>query len=502
MRYTRIISLLLILCLVCSFALTACDKNESEDQSKTTSGEEEKVIPRYDGETVTFLTCSVNSVYESEILSNTNAYKEEGMSQVLPNIVNEDLQNRANLIEEKMGVTIEEIKLHSPKRENGEMCDTIRKEVMTPSGDFQVVVPCLYDGATLAVEDMLVNLRGISNLDIDAEWWNKSFNDSMTYAGQLYFTIGDIGIVNKNSTASLYVNLDLWDKLHLSDKFGGNPYELVRSGKWTIDTVFEAAANLSKDENNDQKIDYNDSFGWAGSLDDMWSLFFGAGEKIASADAEGYPAISMYNQRSATLMNKLQEFVQDDAHYILADDYFGVVQWPTELTKEAFVTGRCIFYNGNVGTVIQLGDMAERFGIVPIPKMDKKQDNYYSLVNPWTSTCFAIPISVTGETLKMTADVLNYMGEVSMETVAKNYQETVIKYMKIRDDDSIDMIDNYILPNRACDVGMVYKWGGLDRLLQEMASATKGSFSSKFEAKEDAAQTALEQDIQFFKDKA
>ncbi len=497
MRYTKIISLLLILCFVCTFALTSCDKSENESNTSET----EEKLNRYDGETLTFLTCSVNSTYESEILSNTTAYKEEGLAQVLPDIVNTDFQNRSNLIEENMGVKIEEIKFHSPKRPYGEICDTIRKDVMSSNEDYQIVVPCLYDAAALAVEDMFLNLRGIDNLDIEAEWWNQSFNDSMTYAGQLYFTVGDIGIVNKNSTASLYVNLDLWEKLHLVDEFGGTPYELVRNGKWTLDVVMEASRALSKDENNDQKIDYNDSFGWSGQLDDMWSIFFGAGEKIASADANGYPTITMYNERSARLMEKMQELVQDDAHYISANDYFGVVTWPAELTREAFTTGRCIFFNASLGDVINLGSMEDRFAIVPVPKMDSKQENYYSLVNPWTSTCFAIPVSVTGQKLKMTADVLNYMGEISKDTVAKNYQETVINYMKIRDDDSIDMVENYILPNRACDVGMVYKWGKLDELLQEMASSTKGSFASKFQERETAAKTALEDTIKYFKDK-
>ena len=63
------------------------------------------------------------------------------------------------------------------------------------------------------------------------------------------------------------------------------------------------------------------------------------------------------------------------------------------------------------------------------------------------------------------------------------------------------MVENYILPNRACDVGMVYKWGKLDELLQEMASSTKGSFASKFQERETAAKTALEDTIKYFKDK-
>jgi hypothetical protein len=72
--------------------------------------------------------------------------------------------------------------------------------------------------------------------------------------------------------------------------------------------------------------------------------------------------------------------------------------------------------------------------------------------------------------------------------------------MKIRDDDSVDMLNNYILPNRGCDAGMVYKWGALDTLLHDMASKPVGTFASEYEAKKDAAQTALDETVEFFKD--
>ena len=62
------------------------------------------------------------------------------------------------------------------------------------------------------------------------------------------------------------------------------------------------------------------------------------------------------------------------------------------------------------------------------------------------------------------------------------------------------MLNNYILPNRGCDVGMVFKWGALDSLLQTMASKPVGTFASEYEAKKDQAQTALEETIEFFKD--
>lgn len=506
---TKIISLLLAIFLI-SAMLVACGGNEeSSGASESVSGgsefqnEKGEYVAdtggrRYDGETITFLTCGGGPVYESEILPNIETY-ESGALQTYPQIINDDLKRRAEILETELGVTLEEIQLYSPNWKNGEMCQTILRDALASSEDYQVVVPCLYDGATLAVEDVLYNLLSLENLQIDAPWWNQDFNKSMTYAGQLYFSIGDIGLVNKANTASLFFNYELWNKNGLTEKYGGNPYELVRAGKWTHDLVFEAARSMGKDITNDGKVDYNDEYGWSGQFDDMWAIFFGSGEKIASADGDGYPTITMYNERSSKVMDSLQDFVQGEGYYVSANDYFNVTSSPVDLTRGAFIDGRALFFNDVVGTVARLGDMEDHFGVVPEPKFNEAQENYFSLVNPWGSTCFAIPITVVGEKLNMTVDALNVLGAASKNTVAKDYQETVLSYMKTRDDDSADMINNYILPNRACDIGMVYQWGELDILLQNMAKLNYGTFASQFEAKKDAAETALQKTIDFYK---
>ena len=511
MKKVRIISLLLALICLSTLVFASCEEESDESGANESSqaahseyqNEKGEYVAktsgkRYDGETITFLTCGEADIYESEVLPNAENYS-KGARQTYPQIINDDLKLRAEELERQLGVTIEEIQVHSPQWKNGQMCQTIRQGVLSSTEDFQVVVPCLYDGATLAVEDILYNLYSLEGLQIDAPWWNQDFNESMTYAGQLYFSIGDIGLVNKANTAALFFNYELWQKHGLSETYGGNPYDLVREGKWTIDVVYEAAKVMSEDLNSDGKIDYSDKYGWSGQLDDMWSIFFGSGEKIAKPDANGYPEITMYNERSTKVMDALQEFVQGDEYYVSANDYFGVTSSPVDLTRGAFIDGRALFFNDVVGTVARLGDMEAHFGVVPEPKFEESQESHHSLVNPWGSTCFAVPVSVIGEKLNMTVDALNVLGAASKNTLARDYQETVLSYMKTRDDDSADMINNYILPTRACDIGMVYQWGELDIMLQNMAYNPVGSFASQFESRKSSAETALEMTIDFYK---
>jgi hypothetical protein len=48
---------------------------------------------------------------------------------------------------------------------------------------------------------------------------------------------------------------------------------------------------------------------------------------------------------------------------------------------------------------------------------------------------------------------------------------------------------------------MVFAWGGLDRLLQDMADKPKGSFQSNVDGKLGAAEYAMQQTIDFYKSK-
>ena len=453
----------------------------------------------YNATEITFLACGVNPTYNSEITYND--YKSEtASSEPLPEVINKAQGDRVDFVESKLDVKVSELFVYEKRRPNGDMTTRIRNDNLSFTAEYQIVIPCLYDGATLAQEGQFIDLNSMDDLDLNAPWWDHVFNKENTIGGQLYFTIGDIGTINKSSTAALTFNKSLYERNNLVDKYGGLPYDLVRNGTWTIDVVLAMTKELSEDKNMDGQITYEDVYGWGGQLDDMWSLFYGSGSKIATTDtADGYPELTMYNERSSTVMEQMQSLVQDKAHYVSANDYFGVVQWPSVLLKDNFIAGNSLFYNGSMATPIELGEMEDAFGMVPIPKGDKNQDGYYSLVNPWTSTCFAVPISVDDKDLPMIADFLNVMGAASANLVAPAYLKQCLEYMKVRDDDTVDMIENYILPGRGCDVGMIYAWGGLDELLHTMASQPIGTFASNYQSRESTAKNAMQDTISYFK---
>lgn len=458
----------------------------------------------YEGRTFTFLVCSVNTTYESELLRNdySEPLHDIAESSRMPDVLNRAIGDRTDYVEEQLDIKFKEEFVYETKRVGGTMAERIRQDAIAFVADYQIVVPCLYDGALLSQENFFVDLNSIPGLQMKAPWWDQAFNDEMTIDGKLFFTIGDIGTGNKSSTAALTWNKSLYERYNLADKYKGTPYDFVRNGTWTIDLAVTLAKEFSEDLNQDGQIDYQDLVGWEGQLDDMWSLFYGSGARIATSQgtADGYPQLVMYSERNASMMEKIQNLVLDPKHFVNANNYFGVVQWPTVLTRDNFISGNVLFFNGNMATPLELGGMEDDYGLLPIPKGDEGQETYNSLVNPWTSTCFAVVKSVSESDLTMVADVLNAMGAASANILAPVYLDQCLETMKSRDDDTKEMIEKYILPGRSTDIGLVYQWGGLGTMLQNMATeANRGQFTSTYQSMEAAAQAALEETINAFK---
>ena len=485
----------ILLTLLLAAALVACNDDVEEVSLDNTSSDGYVAnVPDkdYKGEKIIFLASGVNETANSEILYNEYV---AGQSGQLPEVVNDALRERANMLYEQYGLVLEEKYIYDKKRHHGDTLVYIRDDLATGGKSYHVAAPCLYDCAVLAAEGILVDLLSdeIPYLDMSQPWWDQSFNAEMTLNGALYFTIGDIGITNKDATSCIAFNKDLIVEYGLE-----SPYDLVDNNEWTIDKVIEMSKTVKNDLNQDGKIDYQDQFGYGGQYDDMWFLFYASGERTASIGADGWPEITVYNDRSVDVIENILELLQNRDYYVSANDYFGVVQWPSELVTQAFVEGRSIFNLSGPSSTEAYREMEDDFGLVPFPKYDKDQESYYTLVNPWTSNAFCVPIGLSKAEYEKVGIALEVMGAHSKNNLAVAYYDIALKYQKTRDDDTVRMLD-IVFASRGCDIGMIYKWGSMDTMLQDLITKPSGSFTSTFDSIKDKAESDMEKTIDFYK---
>ncbi len=502
----RLLSLLICVILVSSL-FTACSGSEGgesaavsesskaevsveESAEEVSESEIDKILKNpdiykgsdYVGRTFTIWTCYYTATHPSEFV-----YNEGEDEEIISETVNNAIAERNKKVEDAIGVEIKEIYYKGYDRYGGDGLNLVRDFVSSADPDIDCIDICLYDCGTLAMEDSLYDLYSLENIKMSNPWWEQYFNESVTIANQLYFTIGDVSLNSKGATPVVFYNMDLVEKLGLED-----PFQLAIRGEWTVDKALEYSKAYVVDSADPVgKMDYNDEFGWAGQYDDMYAMLYGAGVRILSPGSDGYPTLSLNNETAISIVDKVITLMSDDS-YISGNDYFGVSATPMVLLQEAFQEGRCIFYSGGIDNA-SVWDMEDEFGILPVPKFSNEQEEYYSLINTWTCNALCIGVNLDEDEAEFAAAVLDVMGYYSWsgypDSVVNNYYVKMLKNQKLATENSEYILD-LVFGARGCELGSIFQIGKInksggktvnDMLIELMSSKTIGGFTSKYE---------------------
>ncbi len=507
---------LILASLLLAFALTACgddiadnstasetksiaDASDTSDETSTEASNDEETfhIESRDYGGKEFLVYSTNDITTiSEIMPNDLT---TGNTEFMSENVNLAIIERNRKVEEYLGVTINEMFVKSG-RFGGEAMKEIRNNAMGNTLGVHVVALSVYDTGALTMENCFVDLNTIDNFDSTSSWWDKQFNSEVTVNGKLYFTQGALGIYGMNATPAVYFNKEAAKEYGMPDF-----YSLVNNNEWTFDKVYELVKEYGNEDLDDNGvINYLDSAGFVGQNDDSWNFYYGSGERIVSEN-NGQLSLTMYTPRSSDAIDAMNELFRDREHYICANDYFNVSGSPLDLTSQMFIDGRALFFSDNLKYVHNFSVMEDDFGILPIPKYNKEQENYMSLINCWSGNAFAIPAVLSEDEVEFASVCLQTMAYFSVDTVKKEYIERTLKYQKTKDEESIDML-NIILDSRGVDLGFVYNIGShgntnnstsLPWLLHTLMTGSD-SLASHYEAREDAAKSDLEDLAAFY----
>lgn len=511
-----LISALLISCGEGKTEESTPDKSDvqSQSQQSTEPSEEESTDPNqailnnpdifkgsdYNGRVFTFWTTNVGS--EADRISEF-IYNEGAREETLPETVNAAIKTRNDKVYEALGVKIEEIYYKASSRYGSDTLSKVRNFISATDPDINCFSLCLYDCGTLALEQSLYNLYELENLNPENPWWEQAFNESVTIANQLYFTLGDIGFSSKESTPAVYYNTRLIKDLGLED-----PLILARNGQWTIDKAMEYSKKNLVDSAEPKGFDYKDQFGWAGQYDDMYAMLYGAGVRILSAGPDGEPVLSINNSTAIGTVDKVIELMNLDC-YISGNDYFGVSNTPMVLLQTAFEEGRSLFYSGGIDVAKEL-DMVDVFGILPVPKYSIEQEYYYSLLNTWVCNAYCIGANLDEEGAEFSAAVLDVMGYYSWayypDSLAYNYYEKMLRSQKLVTEDAEAMLD-LIFENRGCELGAIFQVGKLtntigktvnDMLIELMQKGETGGFVASYDSYKGAFEADAEALVEGF----
>lgn len=377
--------------------------------------------------------------------------------------------SRTRSVEEKLGVKIKV----TEKAIWGGAPDYIRNVIMAGDNSFDALYMAALEAAPMTAENLFVDLYTIDELNFDKPWWDTRTRKYYEIDGSLYMAHGDAQINHYEGMWSLFFNKQFVEELKLE-----SPYELVSSGKWTLDAMKKMLAASSNDLDGNDKMDENDRFGLITHNGSSLAFLHGCDERGIDIENGKY-TVSKVDDRMFDAMSLIQKNIFQNTEEVLIKD-----------DKTLFANGHSLFYGEVLGNAKVLRDMAADFGIIPFPKYDENQETYNSYISP-ASVAMLLPNSLSAEQLSKSAAVMENFNALSYETVLPAYYEITLTGKSLRDNESSAMLD-IMFESAECELSYVFSWESYHNTIIGVLTGDQ-EITSTLESKRSAVEAKIEQ---------
>ena len=337
---------------------------------------------------------------------------------------------------------------------------------------------------SVVTNDLLVNIKELPYIDISKPWWDSSVN-SMSIDNKNYLLAGDLFILDNEATNALLFNKDLMGKLGID-----LPYNLVKEGKWTFDKMNEIIKGSAADLNGDGLMKPNDDrWGFVVYNDTLHALLVSGGGALAVKDENDIPYMDFASEKNIAVLDKVMNLMYNPEYvYNISGDTY-------EIYKKMFEEDRLLFLWMRMRVVEFFRGMESNFGIIPLPKYNDAQANYYSVVNPYTGVMLGVPKSA--DDLERISIILEALSAEGRYTVQPAYYDVVLTRKYARDDESQEMLD-IIFNSRVYDIGGVYSFGNVFLDFISLAKKYDRNIASYYEKKRGAMEKAIDKVLDAF----
>ncbi len=337
--------------------------------------------------------------------------------------------------------------------------------------------------ASFVTDGMIYNLLDYPEFRLDQPWWDYLVNEkSRLGAGDAqYFAASDITLSGLEGTVCVFFNETMMNNLDIA-----RPYRLVRDGTWTMDAMFELCkkgVNLNGDQNFTWQTNGNAVYGIVTFEDAINAFLTGTGMTYVEVK-DGTPALVSDNERFYDMFSKLHDFTSTPGNFLYLNGA------DNDHYEMAFKHGRTLFTVAEIKACSKYRDMDETFGIVPMPKYDETQSQYYS---HRTHVCPTMTVPVTNLEPAKAGIILDALAYESYRDILPIYYDIRLSQKGLRNEESIEML-SIIRNTRSFDIGEGYGWTeDLAAAINTMyATTTQNNIASKL----DSMRRGIEKKIQ------
>ena len=325
-------------------------------------------------------------------------------------------------------------------------------------------------GKYLLEKNALMEVHELEAVDFSQSWWLNDLEDQLSMNGGLYFLAGKISTQHYSDASCI-----LFNKRVAEDYAIEEPYEAVKSGKWTFDKMNEIASVIQGGGDT-----YRYMLWWGDAL----SFYFGAGYSITEKDSSDIPSVaSSLPNEAADYIHKLGSVFGDtDISYnYLKPAAYGATSWADmEENRDMFNEEKVLFWVTDMGTIAEMRQYDVEFGILPIPKRDASQKEYISYTQAGVVSAFYVPSNVKDPT--MVGYVVEGMAALSEKYLEPAYYEISLVQRGVYDMDSKEMLD-IIYTTKKLDMADIFGFGDIANLIDNNCNGSKEDLAAEYASK-------------------
>ena len=384
---------------------------------------------------------------------------------------------RRRLVEENYKVEIHEDIKQAYSSGGGPGFMQISTDVSAGDCSYDLALIAGYDVSVLAYSGLLYDLNSVPGIDLSKSWWDQKANESLSVNGVMFFTTGEITCSDNNAAFVILFNKGLLKDYELE-----NPYTLVYDGDWTMDKFAELCKTVTEDLDQNGTMDENDRFGLLVWDDSVVGIVNAAGQRCCTINADGNIELTLYNETTVSALEKYFSIAYDT-------QYAYTYQRVSGYDEQALWSGNHgLFWTTWLGIVPRYREMENDFGILPYPKLNTAQTDYYTTVAPYNSQFICMPLIQNDvERAGTITEALAYYGK---KVVTPAYYDVNLIGQSTRDEESEDML-KIIFNNLVFDIGYYYQIGPYNKELIYMVREYDTNFASRYDSKKNIAENML-----------
>ncbi len=466
-------------------SVTACgaqteDTADTADETTENETASKEVFPDYDGRS---FTIALSTESERDIAADT----------LTGEITNDAIYERNRKIEENYHILLQHNIISDDLYKWYPQLTTL---VLAGDDTYDLAGHYAYQLYQAVSADIFLDWNCVEGIDLSADWWATSINESATFHGKLFGLSGYLGMSMMQYAEAMFFNTRLCADQGITDQ---QLYQLVYDGKWTFDTFAALSRDIYVDLNGNNERDDDDLYGYAsctGNSFDLWQTAFDL--PVTGKDENGELTEYVLTEKRVKAIEVLAEYLHNNARtkVLTANsaqtDWLWYEQYNFSRERQAFMAG--IF----LAAYEIYRDMSDEYAIVPIPKWEEAQSEYLTHLND-RYTIWGIPATVTDT--EFVGTITDALARESYETVYPAFYDVALKQKFSKDTDCAAMVD-IVMSGLRFDVA--YMFGeymvNAPYIFRNLVKSNSTDLASTYEASKNQLHEKMKEVIGFYAD--